>query len=274
LGVSGRALHYAADGGELVFVKGNDGPTDAGKRPGSVQRFDPISGRELSRAELGGDGPVVDAVISRSGKRLATSGIGNAIAVHVHDTASGKLLVRIPCAGMRARGVDFAPDEQTIAIADVRDTVRLHDAADGHLVSELKREGSKFILARFSPDGRSLATLAGDNGVPYVAEVWDVAERKVRLRLPLPEEDASSTHDVSFAPDGKFVATSSQRPDVILWDAATGREVRRFRGHPTIMRTAFSPDGSTLAAASNGGTVQLWDVATGELRPASADPPV
>src|SRR5262249_19093998 len=153
------------------------------------------------------------------------------------------------------------PDDRTIAIADIRDTVRLHDAADGHLVSELKHEGAKFLFARFSPDGRTLATLTGDNGVPYVAELWDVAERKVRLRLPLAEADASSTHDVSFAPDGKLVATCSQRPDVVLWDAATGREVRRFRGHPSVMCTTFFPNGRTLAAASNNGTVQLWDVA-------------
>jgi WD40 repeat protein len=270
----GQALRYTADGGELVCVKGNDGPGVAGKPPGSVQRFDPISGRELSRAELGGDGPVVDAVISPSGKRVAIGGIGNAVAVHVYDAATGKHLVRIPCAGMRARDLDFAPDEQTIAIADVRDTVRLHDTTDGHLVSELKHEGVKFILARFSPDGRTLATLAGDNGVPCVAELWDVAGRKVRLRLPLPEADAFSTHDISFAPDGKLVATCGQSPDVILWDASTGREVHRFRGHLSVMRTTFSPDGRTLVAASNNGTVQLWDVATGEPRSASADPPI
>jgi RNA polymerase sigma factor (sigma-70 family) len=265
-----QALGFTADGRELVFVTGTD---RALKAPGTVRRFDPTTGRELFRAELSGDDPAHDVFLSRSGKRMAIARtVGKPAVVHVHDTGTGKETLRIQCENWRVRGVDFTPDDRTMAVADVRDTLALYDTATGRLTGELKHEGVRFIFARFSPDGRTLATLAGDDREPYVAELWDVAEWKVRLRLPLPETDAYSTHDLSFSPDGKLVATSSQRPNVILWDAATGREVRRYRGHPTVMRTAFSPDGPTLAAASNNGTVQLWDVAGGRLLPASADP--
>src|SRR5207245_10723511 len=100
----------------------------------------------------------------------------------------------------------------------------------------------------------------------------DAAERWVRLRLPLPFPDKHSTHHVSFSPDGRHVATCSQGMDVVVWDAATGKEVRRLLSYQTVMKTALSPDGRTLAAAHNGGTVLLWDLESGRLSPASADP--
>lgn len=75
---------------------------------------------------------------------------------------------------------------------------------------------------------------------------------------------------VAFSPDGKLLAAGSGYNGVILWDAATGKEVRRI-DPPVGDFVAFAPDGKTLATARNwqqgeaSGVVQLWDVATGKL---------
>jgi RNA polymerase sigma factor (sigma-70 family) len=80
---------------------------------------------------------------------------------------------------------------------------------------------------------------------------------------------------VAFSPDGKLIASGggSQRagygdPTASLWDAATGKELQRLKGHVrSVCAVAFAPEGTALATASMDGTVRLWQTATGkELR--------
>src|SRR5437773_6564095 len=64
----------------------------------------------------------------------------------------------------------------------------------------------------------------------------------VRLR------HGSSVKAVAFAPDGKTLASAAWYGAVCVWDAETGREVRRLTGLEWPAALAFSPDGKALAA--------------------------
>jgi WD40 repeat protein len=70
---------------------------------------------------------------------------------------------------------------------------------------------------------------------------------------------------VAFSPDGKTALSGSVDTTLILWDVATGKEIRPLKGHTQEVRAVvFSPDGKTALSGSVDKTLILWDVATGK----------
>jgi WD40 repeat protein len=70
-----------------------------------------------------------------------------------------------------------------------------------------------------------------------------------------------------FSPDGKLLAAPAEDLTIRLWEAATGKEVRRFTGHEaSIWSVAFSADGKLLVSSDKDHTIRLWDVASGRER--------
>ncbi|MGI8619321.1 MAG: caspase family protein, partial [Gemmatimonadaceae bacterium] len=101
-----------------------------------------------------------------------------------------------------------------------------------------------------------------------------VREEGDQLRLVTPEGHTAPVFDASFSRDTQFVVTASDDGTARIWEAPTGREVRRLEvprvgrdGAVWIRAAAFSPDGGTVVTGSYDGSVRLWSPATGrEIR--------
>jgi WD40 repeat protein len=88
-----------------------------------------------------------------------------------------------------------------------------------------------------------------------------VSALRERNRL---EAHRNRVTSVSFSPDGKTLASSSDDNTIKIWDIATGKEIRTLDGlHNGVNSIGFSPDGKTLASG-NDNTIKIWDITTGK----------
>jgi WD40 repeat protein len=69
----------------------------------------------------------------------------------------------------------------------------------------------------------------------------------------------------AFTPDGRQALSSDAAGNVILWDVASGKDVRRLVGHQgEVPGVAVSVDGRRAATCGVDNTVRLWDLKTGQ----------
>ncbi|HTW95337.1 MAG TPA: DUF4340 domain-containing protein [Tepidisphaeraceae bacterium] len=77
---------------------------------------------------------------------------------------------------------------------------------------------------------------------------------------------SGAVNSVAFSPDATEVLSGSADKSMILWDAASSRQIQTFAGdYGQVNCVAFSPDGKTAASACGDGDVRLWDLSTGQM---------
>jgi WD40 repeat protein/serine/threonine protein kinase len=132
--------------------------------------------------------------------------------------------------------------------------------------AQMREAGHDFTDGNFSRLRATLASFLPRPGEPDVRGwewqyLWHQAQQD-RQRLDHP----GWVYAVTYAPDGKLLATGCQDGSAVLWDAVSGQRVRTLTGHAgAVAAVQFSPDGKWLATATEPlAQVKLWDVATGQ----------
>lgn len=69
---------------------------------------------------------------------------------------------------------------------------------------------------------------------------------------------------IAFTSDSKLMASGSVDKTIVLWNPATGNQLRTLKGHTgTVNSVAFSPDDKQLASGSADNSIKIWDIASG-----------
>jgi WD40 repeat protein len=202
--------------------------------------------------------------------------------VRVWDVASGQAVVAFH-EEQAAFGVAFSPDGSRLVSGSADQTVKLWaprgnaartvssargtnvafspDPIGPGTVDENAPMGHAHLLMRQFPWGHLTALLA--------LLVLAVGARPVRAADEKPPPVLSLTghlneiYTVAFAPDGKHLASASNR-EMIVWDLSAGKELFTYRITGTnVFGLAFSPDGKRLSVGISR-LVKVLDAATGK----------
>jgi WD40 repeat protein len=105
----------------------------------------------------------------------------------------------------------------------------------------------------FSPDGRSGMTVSGHSIV-----VLDLDKGSKSGNFSQHKEMPVC---LAFSPDGKRALSGGHDSLLILWEPATGKEIRSWnvRG-PWVKQVAFLPDGKQAVSRDGKGAIRVWEV--------------
>ncbi|HJT35053.1 MAG TPA: c-type cytochrome domain-containing protein [Pirellulales bacterium] len=155
--------------------------------------------------------------------------------------------------------LEFSFDGSLLAVSGYHE-VLLHQADGGAVVARLVGMSERIESATFSPDGKRLAVTGGSPGRFGEVQIWDVAERKLLLSVPVTYD---TVYGASWSSDGTKVAFGCGDNTLRAIDAATGKQVLYQGAHSDwVLDTAFSTDNSHVVSVSRDGSMKLTDVAT------------
>ncbi|GAB4301168.1 MAG: hypothetical protein Fur0025_41230 [Oscillatoriaceae cyanobacterium] len=214
---------------------------------------------------LSGHTSSVTSVSLSADSRQALSG-GFDGTVKLWDLQAGRSLGTFSGHTSWVNSVYLSHDGKLAISGSSDDTVKLWNTATGDCINTWKHHPSEVTSVCLSPDSR-FALCGTDDGKLHV---WDVANG-IHLRTlprsgqPQPERGHSDeVTSVCISDDGQFALSGSKDNTIILWEMATGKQLRTFAGHTWVVNSVcLSADGCLALSGSSDGSLHLWDLATG-----------
>ena len=126
-------------------------------------------------------------------------------------------------------------------------------------------EGEVVRDLEFSPDGKALVSVAGNNS-DFAIRLWEVGSG---LPVRSLQGHTSIVWGVAFSPDGKMLALASKDGTAKVWDWRSGELLESLNFPSEVTSVAFSPDSQTLAVGGVDGSpnAAVWTYSVASWQP-------
>lgn len=245
----------------------------------------------------GHEGVIYQADIDHAGARLVTASADYTARIWSLDTGANLLVLNGHQREVTA--ATFSPDGRRIATSSLDGTVRIWDGTTGVETAVLRGIAAARNCG-WSSDGAILVTETGTN----VIQSWDTKDWSERLRIEVSEDnrlsqfalsahknvlatfDGTAAHiwdldsgrrireltghknpiySVTLSDDAAIALTASPGDGLaIVWDLATGQQVRTLNHGPDITEARLSPDRTQILTYGSTGDLVYWDAGAGE----------
>jgi WD40 repeat protein len=240
----------------VAFANGGKFLAAGNHRSEMVSLWDPATGRELRRLEMGTQ--YVKSLCSSPDGSALTAGDGGGT-VRLWNPVTGRHFRRLARDQdvdneVRVFSVAFSPDGKLLATGLGTQKVLLWEVLTGKEIMRLEQPPPKdvrdagFFIA-YSPDGQIIAS-GGDDKYVYL---WDIATGKKLGRLA---GHRAPIYALAFSPDGNTLASGSEDTTILVWGVTGFRRQAQRRalhlGEAELQRlwAALADDDAGKAYAS------------------------
>lgn len=154
------------------------------------------------------------------------------------------------------RTVTYSPDGLLLASGADDGRIRIWDARFGRLLHDFAAHDDKLLEIAFTPDGKLLASAAGQLIKLWRVDDWTLARTLAGHR--------KGVFQIQFSPDGRSLLSASDDKTVRLWDVESGKELADALEHASpVWSVDFTADAASIVSGCEDWTVHLWRIETG-----------
>ena len=226
-------------------------------------------------------GAVQAIAFSPDGTVVAAAGADRTI--YLFDVAKRAFMKALVGHSEPVHSLSFSPDGNRLLSGSKATEAKLWDWKNGKLIQEtvLGKDIWENWNISFSPDGKSFLSRCGearDGGALF--GLWDALTLKrkrafvvnERFRTMMGSRDKVPVRHAAFLRDGKEIIAAYADDTLRIWDAHSGRALRRLRAEKGISRILPGPDENTIlvivegrppSARGDNSRIRLLDSETG-----------